>query len=185
LPFSDRPEWDGNNRLYFAETARGYNGLFFHLVAWEDKLLHFTFSSATHRLAKAGLRNRYPAALFSSSDRLGEKILERFGSFAEGREKTFSPPFHPLLLDHGTSFQRRVWRLLTCIPYGETRTYGELARELGGSGYARAVGRACHANPLALIIPCHRVVAAQGLGGFNGGGEVKERLLAMEKRFSG
>lgn len=66
----------------------------------------------------------------------------------------------------GTPFQRRVWAALRAIPAGETRTYGELAAELGSS--ARAVGGACRANPVPIVVPCHRVVAVDGLGGFSG-----------------
>ena len=66
------------------------------------------------------------------------------------------------------------------IPYGETRTYGDLARRLGREGAARAIGTASGANPLPLLIPCHRVVAADGLGGYSGGPALKRRLLTLE-----
>ena len=84
----------------------------------------------------------------------------------------------------GTAFQRRVWEQISAIPCGETRTYGELARRLRSA--PRAVGQACGTNYFPLVIPCHRVVAANGLGGFahNSSGyliEVKRRLLAHEK----
>lgn len=87
----------------------------------------------------------------------------------------------PLDLDGGTGFQRAVWTMLRRIPVGKTRTYGELARALRRPGAARAVGSACGANPIPLLIPCHRVLAAGGkLGGFSGGLEWKCRLLAIE-----
>lgn len=82
----------------------------------------------------------------------------------------------------GTSFRRAVWEALSRIPYGEVRTYGEIAREVGCPNGARAVGGACHANPVAIIVPCHRVIGASGaLTGFGGGIDVKERLLALER----
>lgn len=81
----------------------------------------------------------------------------------------------------GTKFQRKVWRALQRIPYGETRSYAWVAAAIGHPKALRAVGRACGANPLPLIIPCHRVVAANGaLGGFSGGLAWKRRLLALE-----
>ncbi|MGI6366413.1 MAG: methylated-DNA--[protein]-cysteine S-methyltransferase [Bacillota bacterium] len=81
----------------------------------------------------------------------------------------------------GTEFQRAVWRQLRAIPRGEYRTYGEIARALGKPGAARAVGAACGANPLLLIIPCHRVLAkGGGLGGFSSGLDLKEQLLQLE-----
>ncbi len=81
----------------------------------------------------------------------------------------------------GTPFQRRVWRLLRCIPRGRVRTYGEIARRLGMPGAARAVGRAAGANPVPLVVPCHRLVARGGcLGGFSSGLGWKRRLLELE-----
>jgi methylated-DNA-[protein]-cysteine S-methyltransferase len=83
----------------------------------------------------------------------------------------------------GEPFQRRVWDLLEQIPYGQTTTYGDLARELGDPQLARAVGRAVGANPLSLVLPCHRVVGRNGsLTGYAGGLERKRALLDLEAR---
>jgi AraC family transcriptional regulator of adaptative response/methylated-DNA-[protein]-cysteine methyltransferase len=83
----------------------------------------------------------------------------------------------------GTVFQRRVWEALRRIPRGQTRTYGQIAREIGAPDAVRAVGGACGANPVALVVPCHRAVRADGgLGGYAWGLAVKERLLEVEKR---
>ena len=87
----------------------------------------------------------------------------------------------PLDLTCGTKFRRRVWDELRRIPRGESRSYGQIADELGKRKAARAVGGACGANPIPVLIPCHRVLAASGgLGGFSGGLEWKRRLLAIE-----
>lgn len=87
----------------------------------------------------------------------------------------------PLDLSRGTKFRLRVWAELRRIPRGETRSYGEIGDELGKRRAARAVGGACGANPIPVLIPCHRVLAANGgLGGFSGGLEWKRRLLAVE-----
>jgi AraC family transcriptional regulator of adaptative response/methylated-DNA-[protein]-cysteine methyltransferase len=83
----------------------------------------------------------------------------------------------------GTVFQRRVWEALRRIPRGETRTYSEIARAIGAPTAVRAVGSACGANPVALVVPCHRAVRADGgLGGYAWGLPIKERLLEIEKR---
>ncbi|MHB8812932.1 MAG: methylated-DNA--[protein]-cysteine S-methyltransferase [Steroidobacteraceae bacterium] len=85
------------------------------------------------------------------------------------------------LAPRGTDFQRRVWRLLTEIPYGKTISYGELARRIGNPSASRAVGLANGANPLPIVVPCHRVIGADGsLTGFGGGLPIKRKLLALE-----
>lgn len=82
---------------------------------------------------------------------------------------------------HGTPFQRSVWEQLLTIPYGETRSYGQLADALGKSGASRAVGLANGKNPVSIIVPCHRVIGSTGsLTGYGGGLERKQRLLAFE-----
>ena len=86
-----------------------------------------------------------------------------------------------LPLDHGTGFAEQVRRAMSAIPYGMTRTYGDLARDIGAP--AQAIGQACGANPIPILIPCHRILAAKGLGGFSakGGVESKVYLLKLEK----
>jgi AraC family transcriptional regulator of adaptative response/methylated-DNA-[protein]-cysteine methyltransferase len=81
----------------------------------------------------------------------------------------------------GTAFQMRVWRALQGIAYGTTKSYGEIAETIGSPRAARAVGNACHTNPVPVIIPCHRVVASNGLGGYGLGIERKKKLLAQER----
>jgi methylated-DNA-[protein]-cysteine S-methyltransferase len=83
----------------------------------------------------------------------------------------------------GTEFQRRVWKALLTIPYGETRSYGEIAEQIGAPGAARAVGLANGRNPIAIIVPCHRVIGADGqLIGYGAGLDRKRTLLELEKR---
>jgi methylated-DNA-[protein]-cysteine S-methyltransferase len=85
----------------------------------------------------------------------------------------------------GTAFQRRVWQALLTIPFGETRSYGEIAEQIGAPGSARAVGLANGRNPIAIIVPCHRVIGASGgLTGYGGGLDRKRSLLALETRRS-
>jgi methylated-DNA-[protein]-cysteine S-methyltransferase len=97
-------------------------------------------------------------------------------AFLNGERGNFDLPLSP----RGSAFALAVWSQLRRIPYGQTRTYGEIARVLGSS--PRAVGRACGSNPLPLVVPCHRVVGASGLGGYSGGEGVttKRALLSLE-----
>lgn len=93
-------------------------------------------------------------------------------------------PELPELDLRGSAFDRRVWAALLEIPWGETCTYGALAARLGAAGAARAVGSANGRNPVAILVPCHRVVAARGLGGYAGGLAIKRWLLAHETAHS-
>ena len=94
-----------------------------------------------------------------------------------GKRRQFEIPIHM----EGSDFQKKVWNALTRIPYGETRSYGEIAREVGSPGSARAVGGACHHNPVMIMVPCHRVIGSNGrLVGFGGGLPIKEALLRLE-----
>lgn len=104
-----------------------------------------------------------------------EQLTEYFAGFRRG----FDLP----LIFKGTPFQRTVWQQLMQIPYGETRTYGQIAAAIGKPKASRAVGRACHCNPIGILIPCHRVVGAGGsLTGYAGGLDIKEYLLELEQR---
>ena len=111
-------------------------------------------------------------------------IAERAAQQIAGYLADASAPFDLPLADAGTPFQRRVWQAICEIPLGSVTTYGALAQEVGG--VARAVGQACGDNPFPLVIPCHRVVAAKGLGGFSHHGgdsfypRVKRWLIAHE-----
>jgi methylated-DNA-[protein]-cysteine S-methyltransferase len=100
--------------------------------------------------------------------------------FARARTR-FDLPLEP----EGTEFQKKVWNALTAIPFGQTRSYVDLAKAIGSSKAARAVGAANGKNPISIIVPCHRVVGANGaLTGFAGGIETKAALLAFEARAS-
>lgn len=103
--------------------------------------------------------------------------IAQLGEYFAGERRRFDLPLAP----RGTEFQRRVWRSLTEIPYGKTISYGELARRIGKPSASRAVGLANGANPLPIVVPCHRVIGADGsLTGFGGGLPIKRKLLAVE-----
>ncbi len=98
--------------------------------------------------------------------------------YADGKSAHWTVP---LDLSMGTTFQRSVWRALRTIPRGETRSYGWVAQQIGKPRSARAVGAACGANPIPVVVPCHRVIAGDGsIGGFGGGLPMKRRLLQTE-----
>ena len=120
------------------------------------------------RLIDAPEPERKPEAL--------ERTARELGEYFAGTRTEFTVTAAP----RGTAFQRAVWRELQTVPFGRTLPYGELARRIGKPKAARAVGQAVGANPCLIVIPCHRVLAKTGLGGFACGLERKKTLLAIE-----
>ena len=107
-----------------------------------------------------------------------KKAAIQLAEYFENKRNFFDLPLNP----HGTNFQLNVWNALKNIPYGETRTYGEIARMTGNPKACRAVGMANNRNPIAIIIPCHRVIGSDGsLTGYAGGLELKRKLLELEQ----
>ncbi|MEU6480032.1 methylated-DNA--[protein]-cysteine S-methyltransferase [Streptomyces sp. NPDC047017] len=123
-------------------------------------------------------RHRPPEETFGERDEHPfDEAKDQLAAYFAGRLRRFTLP----LSLSGTPFQRRVWEQLRAIPYGETRSYGDLAHTLGTPGASRAVGLANGKNPIGIIVPCHRVVGADGnLTGYGGGLPRKQRLLDFE-----
>ncbi|MEV0068204.1 MULTISPECIES: methylated-DNA--[protein]-cysteine S-methyltransferase [unclassified Amycolatopsis] len=130
--------------------------------------LYFEGHKREPRLASLGPR---------SDEGFGDAIRQ-LGEYFAGERREFDLELAP----RGSGFERLVWDLLTKIPYGEKRTYGELAAELGDPGAAQAVGNANGWNPISIVVPCHRVVGASGgLTGYAGGVDRKRFLLSLEE----
>jgi AraC family transcriptional regulator of adaptative response/methylated-DNA-[protein]-cysteine methyltransferase len=149
------------------------------VAASERGVCAVSFGASDAELLSA-LQREYPRAEVEPAQGALDAWLEAVRARLEGRAADAPPLDVP-----GTTFQWRVWRALQAIPPGETRTYGELAASLGRPGAARAVARACASNRVALLVPCHRVVAGDGVGGYRWGVERKQKLLRREReRFS-
>ena len=107
-----------------------------------------------------------------------KEAYQQLSEYLKGERKEFDLPLNP----KGTDFQKRVWRALCNIPYGETRSYKQIAEAIGNSKAVRAVGMANNRNPITIVVPCHRVIGADGkLVGYGGGLEMKEFLLRLDK----
>ena len=119
---------------------------------------------------------------FEESPRVMRPYVQELKEYFAGKRRAFSFP-----LDlRGTEFQLACWRALLAIPYGETRTYADIARAVGKPHAFRAVGMANNRNPVAIVVPCHRVIASDGtLCGYGGGLEIKRKLLELEGALSG
>lgn len=120
-----------------------------------------------------------PAPEWRRDDSALRESIRQLRAYFAGQLENFDLPLAP----EGTAFQQRVWGELCKIPYGETISYGELARRIGNPKAGRAVGLANGSNPIPIVIPCHRVIGSNGkLTGYGGGLPIKEKLLALEKR---
>ena len=132
-------------------------------------------------LVRLYLPNTPTPRLMPHKTPLMEKAERQLLEYFRGERKSFDLPLAP----EGTVFQKKVWQALKEIPYGQTRSYGEIARQVGCPKGFRAVGMANHRNPLPILIPCHRVVGSKGaLTGYAGGVELKGQLLELEKKFA-
>jgi O-6-methylguanine DNA methyltransferase len=143
----------------------------------ERGLAYLRLPRASGRGFADWLRRRAPGAEVRTGFAPNKAAIAQLREYLEGKRTEFELP-----LDlRGTEFQLRAWRALLAIPYGETRTYADQARAVGEPAAVRAVGTANGANPVAIVVPCHRVVASGGkLGGYGGGLALKRRLLALE-----
>jgi methylated-DNA-[protein]-cysteine S-methyltransferase len=119
-----------------------------------------------------------PSDIKINETKLIKEAWKQLTEYFLGNRKEFKLPLFP----EGTEFQNKVWMALQDIPFGETRSYGEIAKTIGNSKAARAVGMANNRNPIPIFIPCHRVIGANGsLVGYGGGLKIKEYLLTVEK----
>lgn len=147
---------------YFYETAMGRVGI----AAEDDAITNVFFGNTVT-----------PKEYETVSTPLLERAAAQLTEYLAGQRRDFDLPLAPV----GTAFEQEVWQALCRIPYGETKTYGEVAAELERPKACRAVGRANGLNPISIFIPCHRVIGAGGrLTGYAGGLEMKERLLRLE-----
>ncbi len=131
------------------------------------------------RLAMSPPSGLDPSALGERSDKGFDDVVRQLGEYFAAERTAFDLPLRPV----GSDFELAVWGQLTQIPYGETRSYGYVAKAVGEPGGAQAVGAANGRNPLAIVVPCHRVIGADGsLVGFGGGLPRKRFLLDLEQR---
>jgi len=141
------------------------------LIAKEDGLTEINFPRDR--------RGKEPPADCRKDDAALREVTSQLRAYFAGELENFDFELAP----EGTSFQQKVWKELLNIPYGETISYGMLAKRIGNPNASRAVGLANGSNPIPIVIPCHRVIGSNGkLTGYGGGLPIKEKLLALEKR---
>ena len=158
---------DPTRYLYYYPSEFGR----FSLVATDSSLTHFFFDGEAPR--------------FDTTEQATPLLQEaglQLAQYLRGERRDFSLPLAP----EGSEFFQRTWQALVAIPYGETRSYAEIAAAIGNAKACRAVGLANNRNPLPLFIPCHRVIGSnQKLTGYRGGLPLKQHLLELERRHAG
>jgi O-6-methylguanine DNA methyltransferase len=161
-------------------TKLGWMGLAASAKGICEIVLPKSSRQAVKRALRSGASpNGRPAAGTSAMLKCAQRQVTRY---LAGRSRTLD---FPIDLSDGTPFQRKVWQAALRIPYGRARSYQWIASKVGGKRYARAVGNALGANPVPMVVPCHRVVAHDAsLGGFSGGLKTKRRLLDLEGTLS-
>ncbi len=134
------------------------------------------------KITSIKISSRYPDKKLANQQKattLTDKTARQLNEYFQGKRKNFDFPYHL----KGTAFQKKVWQALLDIPYGKTRSYKEIAATIGSPKAYRAVGMANNKNPIAIAVPCHRVIGSKGeLLGYGGGPDIKKALLDMEKK---
>jgi methylated-DNA-[protein]-cysteine S-methyltransferase len=149
-----------------------------HYAVMDSPMGPVTVASTGKGIASIHFGNSVPSGGLTDPS-ANHQTVEQLTEYFEGKRTQFDLPLDV----EGTPFQKAVWTQLLRIPYGETRTYGEIAKAIGRPGAARAVGMANHENPIAVVIPCHRVIGRDGsLTGYAGGVHLKAQLLSIERR---
>lgn len=151
----------------------------FRVAAIDGQVVQSSLPGTSKERFLAELESRHPHVRFvhDAHDPVLAAASSQLVEYAQGQRRQFDVPVRL----EGTAFQRRVWDELAKIPYGQTRSYGDIAAAIGRPGASRAVGQANHQNPVAPMIPCHRVITSTGtLGGYGGGMDLKRTLLAHE-----
>jgi methylated-DNA-[protein]-cysteine S-methyltransferase len=150
-----------------------------HLYGTADGLMTVVLPGESCEAAERRLRRLLGPLAVDDDEAMHERALQQLAEYFAGRRQAFDLPLAML----GTPFQQRVWQAVFSVPYGQTRSYGEIARVIGRPAAVRAVGAANGANPLPPIVPCHRLIGADGaLTGYSAGLEMKAWLLDLERR---
>jgi len=150
------------------------------LIASSEKgVIRIAFQTDESADPVIDLKQKYPESAIRENHEVNREATDQIREYLDGKRTAF---YLPLELN-GTPFQKKVWDAVVCIPYGQTRSYGEIACAIDNPKSCRAVGNANNKNPLPIIIPCHRIIGSDGsMTGYGGGMPIKKKLLELEKR---
>ena len=160
-------------KIYFADFQSPIGDL--HLASSDQGVIFISFSGKENLMKD--LEKLVPDMELEENTSKNKKVIRQLKDYFSGTRKDFDLPLHMI----GTEFQKLVWRQLCQVPFGKTASYKEIAEKIGKPKAMRAVGQANHRNPIPIIIPCHRIIGANGhLVGFGGGLDKKRFLLSHE-----
>lgn len=163
--------------FYYTTLDTPIQSLF--IISSGKGLVNIQFFDNHHSIPFHNFKKEHADATCIADQSKNKIVLEQLRGYFNGTLRIFSVP-----LDiQGTSFQKQVWEAITQVPYGKTCSYGEIAKRIGKPTAARAVGMANHNNPIPIVIPCHRIIGADGsLTGYGAGISIKEKLLHLEQK---
>ena len=147
------------------------------VASHENRIVRIALGRYSSKQVIKELEKSFGPCEHISGSSYNERFIKELRNFLSGRRRVFKSRIHLL----GTDFQKKVWQAAIKIPYGKVASYGDIAERIGRQDASRAVGNAMGANPIPLIVPCHRVIRSDGsLGGFGAGTPLKKKLLALE-----
>ena len=152
-----------------------------YIIIHGEQIAHLSFAANRHLLAIDRIRSILPNCIIRKEVETNSQICRELKEYLTGHRRDFNLTVSPFFLKRATPLRQRIWQRISSIPYGKTTTYGNIGRELGNPALARAIGQAANANPVGLIIPCHRVTGQHNMGGYAGGPMLKKYLLQMER----
>ena len=151
-----------------------------YIITLSEQIAHLSFSADRHLLAVKKIQSIHGNKIIRKKPGTNNPVCNELQEYLAGRRHNFDLTPHPFFFNSASPLRQRIWQQIAAIPYGKTTTYGDIGRKLGNPALARAVGQAARANPIAMIIPCHRVTGANNMGGYAGGTAIKKHLLHLE-----
>jgi len=165
----------------FTETIFKTYNCTIYIISRSEGITHLSFSTSIHLLAVKKIQSTFHNEIIRKNHETNNPICNELKEYFAGQRQSFSLTLDPFFLNAASPLRQQIWHQISAIPYGKTITYGEIGRKLGNPELARIVGQAAKANPLMLLIPCHRVTGKYSIGGYSGGTPLKQHLLQLER----
>ena len=156
-----------------------------YIITINELIAHLSFSIDHHLLAASKIPFHYHAKMTRKEPEINNPICIELKEYLTGNRRNFNLAINPFFIDCASALRKKIWLKIAAIPYGSTAYYSDIGLQLGNPALARAVGQAAKANPIGLIIPCHRVTGKNGMGGYAGGTVIKKSLLQLESENRG